>query len=234
MSQSFNFGITAGASQSSVKPSLKGNEIHQVKFDGAESTEFEGKQIAGKIYKVLKLKFSNDEGVFEHIIFEPEEKDFERQSREYTNDKGESTTITSPSNVENLMLLVKHLIDAVLPEFGAKIDSGEQVFGGKDWEQLRSNIVLVLEKAIDTETSIKLINDNKGVARFPGFFTGLNKDGKAYVRNNFIGKNLGFSSYETQRMNTQATAKPTSPESFDLVTPQNNEGIDLDFDIASL
>ena len=31
----FNFNITAGASQSTFKPQLPGNEIHEVKFDGA-------------------------------------------------------------------------------------------------------------------------------------------------------------------------------------------------------
>ena len=40
----FNFNITAGASQSTFKPQLSGNEIHEVKFDGAFSEDIQGKK----------------------------------------------------------------------------------------------------------------------------------------------------------------------------------------------
>lgn len=228
----FNFANTAGASQSSIKPSLPGNEIHVVKFDGAEAPEFQGKKDPTMNYKVLRLKFSNDEGTFEHTIFEPREQDFERGENTFERD-GSTNKIPTPSNVESFMLLLKHLIDAILPDLAAKIDSGEQPLGGKDWDQLRNNMVKVLEKGVGVETSIKLITDNKGEPRFPGFFAAVNKEGKAYIRNNFIGKNLGFTAYEKTRIKNQTSAKPTNTESFDL-SPVEVGGLDMDFDVSNL
>lgn len=230
--QGFNFSATAGASQSTIKPQLPGNEIYTVKFDGAEAPEFQGKQDPTTTYRVLKLKFSNDQGVYEHTIFEPREQDFERGENEFEKD-GKVNKIPSPSNVESMMLLMKHLIDAVLPDVAAKIDNNEVQLGGKDWEHLRQNMVKIFEKGIGKETSIKLVEDSKGNARFPGFFAAVNKEGKAYVRNNFIGKNIGFTAYEKGRIANKATAKPTEVESFDL-EPVEVGNLDLDFDVSSL
>ena len=83
--------------------------------------------------------------VFEHTIFEPREQDFQRSENEFERD-GTINKIPTPSNVESFMLLLKHLIDSVLPELSAKIDSGEAQLGGKDWDQLRNNMVKILEK----------------------------------------------------------------------------------------
>lgn len=228
----FNFANTAGASQSSFKPSLPGNEIHTVTFEGAEAPEFQGKKDPTMNYKVLRLKFSNEHGIFEHTIFEPREQDFQRSENEFERD-GSINKIPTPSNVESFMLLLKHLIDSVLPELSAKIDSGEAQLGGKDWDQLRSNMIKILEKGIGVETSIKLINDSKGEPRFPGFFAAINKEGKAYVRNNFIGKNLGFTAYEKTRIKNQTTAKPTNTDSFDI-EPVEVGSLDMDFDVSNL
>ena len=65
------------------------------------------------------------------------------------------------------------------------------------------------------------------------FFAAVNKEGKAYVRNNFIGKNIGFTAYEKGRIANKATAKPTEVESFDL-EPVEVGNLDLDFDVSSL
>lgn len=232
--QGFNFNVTAGASQSAIRPTLSGNEIHTVKFDGAEAPDFQGKKDPTANYKVLRLKFSNEDGVFEHTIFEPRENDFERGENEFERD-GSVNKIPTPSNVESFMLLLKHLIDAILPDIAAKIDSGELTLGGKDWDQLRNNMVKLFEKGVGNETSIKLITDSKGEARFPGFFAAVNREGKAYVRNNFIGKNLGFTPYEKTRMTNQKTAKPTNTESFDIDrSPVEVGNLDMDFDISNL
>ena len=202
----FNFNITAGASQSTFKPQLPGNEIYEVTFDGASIEDIQGKKDPSQVYKVLKLRFSNEKGQFEHTIFEPRPEDFERGENKTTRN-GEVSTFPTPSNVESMMLLLKHVIDAVLPAVGKKIDEGEVTLGGKNWEQLRTNVVTVLEKGKGVTTKIKLLSDNKGNPRFPGFFTSLNQEGKAYIRNNFVGNTIGFTSYEKTRMDNAASAK---------------------------
>ena len=228
----FNFNITAGASQSTFKPQLPGNEIYEVTFDGASIEDIQGKKDPSQVYKVLKLRFSNEKGQFEHTIFEPRPEDFERGENKTTRN-GEVSTFPTPSNVESMMLLLKHVIDAVLPLLGKKIDEGELTLGGKNWEQLRTNVVTVLEKGKGATTKIKLLSDNKGNARFPGFFTGLNQEGKAYIRNNFVGNTIGFTSYEKTRIDNAANAKPTDMSESLGVLSTNTEDIE-DFDVSGL
>lgn len=228
----FNFNITAGASQSTFKPQLPGNEIYEVTFDGASIEDIQGKKDPSQVYKVLKLRFSNEKGQFEHTIFEPRPEDFERGENKTTRN-GEVSTFPTPSNVESMMLLLKHVIDAVLPVVGKKIDEGEVTLGGKNWEQLRTNVVTVLEKGKGVTTKIKLLSDNKGNPRFPGFFTSLNQEGKAYIRNNFVGNTIGFTSYEKTRIDNAATAKPTDMSESLGVLSTNTEDIE-DFDVSGL
>lgn len=228
----FNFNITAGASQSTFKPQLPGNEIHEVTFDGASTEDIQGKKDPSQVYKVLKLRFSNEKGQFEHTIFEPRPEDFERGENKTTRN-GEVSTFPTPSNVESMMLLLKHVIDAVLPSVGKKIDEGEVTLGGKNWEQLRTNVVTVLEKGKGVTTKIKLLSDNKGNPRFPGFFTSLNQEGKAYIRNNFVGNTIGFTSYEKTRIDNAASAKPTDMSESLGVLSTNTEDIE-DFDVSGL
>ena len=228
----FNFNITAGASQSTFKPQLPGNEIYELTFDGASIEDIQGKKDPSQVYKVLKLRFSNEKGQFEHTIFEPRPEDFERGENKTTRN-GEVSTFPTPSNVESMMLLLKHVIDAVLPSVGKKIDEGEVTLGGKNWEQLRTNVVTVLEKGKGATTKIKLLSDNKGNARFPGFFTGLNQEGKAYIRNNFVGNTIGFTSYEKTRIDNAANAKPTDMSESLGVLSTNTEDIE-DFDVSGL
>lgn len=232
---SFNFGDTAGASQSSFRPQLPGNEIHEVQFDGVEIEDIQGKKDPTQVYKVLKLKFSNDKGTFEHTIFEPRQEDFVRTTNNYTDKQGKPATMPVASNVEAMKLLIKHAIDAIVPAYGEKIDKKEVQFGGKDWEQLRQNVKAVLDKGKGVTTKIKLINDNKGNARFPGFFTGVNTEDQAYVRNNFIGNSVGFTAYEKTRIGQAATAKPTP---MGLEAPADDfptvGDLNMDFDVTGL
>lgn len=212
---SFSFATTAGASQSSTKPRLAGNNIYTVKFDGCEIQDIKGVKDPSKEYKVLKLKFSNDAGSFEHTIFEPRPEDFTRGETKY-NDKntGEEKKIPQPSGVENVMLLFKHAIDTINPTVAKQIDEGTKNLGAKDWNDLRILVSKILDAGKGIEFEIKLLSNSKGEATFPGYFSGLTKEGKAYVRNNFIGHKLAFSAYETSKVNNAATAKPNKVESF--------------------
>ena len=74
----FNFNATAGSSQSTSKPRLKGNDIYTVKFDECEVKDITGVKDPTLTYKTLVIKFSNEDGVFEHTVFEPRSTDFER------------------------------------------------------------------------------------------------------------------------------------------------------------
>lgn len=231
---SFSFGQTAGASQSTAKPRLEGNNIYDVVFDGCEVEDIQGVKDPSQLYKVLKLKFSNEDGTYEHAIFEPRPEDFERKISEVMV-KGAKQNIPQPSGVESMMLLFKHAIDAINPAIAEAIDKGEKNLGAKDWNDLRKLVAKILDAGKGVSTKIKLVKNKKGEAIFPGFFAAVNRENKAYIRNNFIGPKVAFTSYETDRIRKEATATPTKAESYDMnvVTsaPVDTSGLDLEFDV---
>jgi hypothetical protein len=239
--ENFSFATTAGTSQSNVKPRLTGNNIHTVVFDGCESADIQGVKHPEEVYKVLKLRWSNAEGYFEHTVFEPQSpKGFERTQTEYVDKKtGEKKMIPQASAVENVMLLFKHAIDTINPSIGKKIDEGNQTLTAKTWDELRLLVAKILNAGKGTKCEIKLLKDQNGEARFPSFFTSINKDGKAYVRNNFIGTNLMFTPYEKTRIAAEESAKPTkvadySPANSPAMGDQHEADLlDLSFEMPN-
>ena len=232
----YSFSTTAGASQSTVKPKLAGNNIHDVKFEGCEIKDVDGVKEPGKVYKQLILKFSNDDGVFEHTIWEPRPEDFNRRESEFKNKEGKVEKIPQPSNVESMMLLFKHAIDTINPSVAKDIDNKVKNLGAANWDDLRKLVCQILDAGKGIVTKIKLLKNKNGEATFPGFFAGLTRDGIAYVKNNFIGSKIAFSTYELQRIKNEATAKPTSMSNLGEFTPPENvpstTDLDMNFDLT--
>lgn len=234
--ESFSFDATAGASQSTAKPRLLGNNIYTVKFDGCEIKDIQGVKDPTALYKVLSLKFSNDEGSYDHTVFEPKGDDYKRTDKEFTNKNGNIEKIPQASNVESLMLFLKHIIDAVNPTVAKQIDSGEKKLGAKSWDELRNLISNILNAGKGAQTKIKLLKNKAGEATFPGFFTAVNRDGKAYIRNNFVGEKVAFTAYEIDRIKNENTAKPTDAATLDLGIEEKatDSGLDLNFEVSGL
>jgi hypothetical protein len=231
----FNFNATAGASQSTSKPRLEGNNIYEVTLDDCIIEDIQGKKDPSAVYKVLKIRFSNEDGTFEHTVFEPREEDFQRKESSFTNKNGNEEKIPQPSGVESMMLLFKHIIDSYVPEIAAKIDKGEQQIAAPTWDKLRAVVKQILDYGKGKTSKIKLIKNKNGEATFPGFFTGLTKEGKAYIRNNFVGNKVAFTPYELQRIKKESTAVPTNmakEDSLDLISePDSNDDLDLNFNL---
>lgn len=236
----FSFSATAGASQSTVKTRLAGNEIHEVTFAGVAKNSFDSKK-TGETYEVITLTFENKDGVYEHTVFGPRAEDFERKEQEYKDKKtDEMRTIPQPSNVESMMLLFKHAIDTINPKIASAIDSGTKNLAAADWDGIRDIVLQILTPGIGKiHTKIKLIKDKTGQGRFPGFFAAVNKEGQCYLRNNFIGEQVSFTPYEVTRMNNMATATPTdmTAASNDNLLLEgtsadiNSDPLDLNFDV---
>lgn len=235
----FSFDATAGTSQSTSKPRLAGNDIYTVQFDGCEIQDIQGVKDPTQVYKVIKFKFSNEDGYFEHTVFEPRPDDFKRGETEFTNKNGNKEKIPQPSNVESMMLLFKHLIDAFVPQISAEIDNGQRKLVAPNWEGLRVLVSKILEHGKNKTSKIKLLKNKNGEAQFPGFFTAINREGKVYVRNNFIGEKLAFTPYELTRIQNESSAKPTNMTNqspFQINTPDSGgtPDLDLSFDIGEL
>lgn len=226
----FSFSGTAGTSQSTAKSNLVGNNVYEVAFDGCEIKDVVGVKDPTALYRQLILKFSNEDGAFSHTVWEPRPEDFERRETDAKSKDGKAIKILQPSNVESMMLLFKHAIDFINPTIAQKIDSKELNLGAKNWEELRIKVAKVLDAGKGAKTKIKLIKNKAGEAIFPGYFTGLTRDGVAYVKNNFIGPKVAFTTYEAQKINEAANATPTAPKSFAEFAPVNKETADLDMD----
>lgn len=238
---SFSFTTTAGASQGNVTKQLEGNEIHDVIFEGCEAIDIKGVKDPSAVYKVLKLKFANKDGVFEQTYFEPRDQDFERTETDYTDKKtGELRKIPQPSNVESMMLAFKHAIDSINPAIAKKIDDKTQNLGAADWNGLRDLVSKILNAGKGVETRIKLLKNKDGDAIFPGYFASINREGNAYIRNNFIGNNIAFTSQEMTRINNAKQAVPTKATEYEAKAPKAESkpaasaGIDETFDFPLL
>lgn len=213
-------------SQSASKNLLPGNTIHTVTFVGAEAADLKDGQ-----FKTIQLKFENEQGEFVDTIFEPGSDDYTRKANSFGGE--------NPSGVEELLAKVRHAIAAVNPELDKKIESGEKPLTAPSWDGLRKLVVAALDKGVGKTTQIKLINDTKGRARFPGYVLGISKNNNLYMRTNYIGDNLQFTPKEIERINNQANAKITNMSAQtadgDISLPEDTvTTTDFDFDINSL
>lgn len=223
----FNFNGSDIANVGASKGQLEGNKIHDVQFDGCEAVELKDGTM-----KVLRIKFSNDEGTFTHTIFEPREGDDQDTDGMYGK---------NPSRIKEMMTLLRHLGHAVCPELPAYIDS---IKGSVSWDQIRNKVVEVTTPAIGTKTKIKLLakkrtDPNTGAERndavFPSYFLSYSKEGVLYMRTKFIGARLAFTDKELTQIKNQEKAKPVSVSSADTsifgaaaVATQEKDPFDID------
>lgn len=203
----FNFNGSEIANVGASKGQLEGNKIHDVQFDGCEAVELKDGTM-----KVLRIKFSNDEGVFNHTIFEPRDGDDQDTDGMYGK---------NPSRIKEMMTLLRHLGAAVCPALVEYINS---INGSVTWDQIRKKIVEVTTPAIGTKTKIKLLakkrtDPNTGAERsdavFPSYFLSYNREGALYMRTKFIGPRLVFTDKELTAIKNQENAKPVSVSSAD-------------------
>jgi len=221
----FNFSETAGLGESNGAKQLEGNKIHTVKFDGCEAVDLKDGQ-----YKTLRIKFSNEDGAFTHTIFEPRDGDDQDTQGTYG---------PNPSPVKEMITLLRHLAAAVSPGLMEAINT---MPNNLSWDQFRQKVVEASADGIGKTTKIKLLkrektDQNTGEKRinaeFPRYIIAYDREGKLYMRTNFIGDKTYFTTKELQKMRTEAAAKPTSADDFDNETTSTkpvNQLADPDFD----
>lgn len=224
-----SFGITNDSAVRSTRQQLKPWGIYPVKFKGCEIREFEGKKETnmGVKYRVLDIKFEGEDGVFTVTKFFPKEGDEVRRTTE-----GKSGTVTFPSSFEVLMATVKQTAQVLNPKGFEKMQAASSKF--RSFDDVANALIAVTKPAIDTETNIKLVGvnrDGKVQADIPRIVA-LNKQGEAFIADNYIGSKLFFSDYEETQRAKYASAAPTpmkaEDESFVATQEQDNSGFDLD------
>ena len=213
---------------SSVQPRLAAWEIHNVVLDSIDYVTFKGKKEDNKDkeYAVMRIRFKGEGGIYEETVFAPQEGDEKREM----NSNGRE----NPSRLERMLYLVAHLGEVLAPERYAKIKGAEFDFP-KDFEKYVNTLKKVFEKAVGQPTKLKLIGTTKGAACLP-YFVNINKDGEAYMSNNFLGDKVFFTDYELTTMERRKNAKPTEMKddagsiANDIDVPASDTS-DIDFDI---
>lgn len=228
----FNFGISSESAVKNSRRPLAPWSIHTVKFKGVEIREFAGKKDPNAVYKVLDIKFENEDGYFTVTKFFPKDGDDERR----TYDGKNGGKVETPSNFEVLKAIISQTVQVLNPEGFLKLQAASSKF--KSFDDMAKGFISVTNPVIDTETKIKLIGHNKNgkvTADIPRIVA-INKKGEAFIADNYIGNKLYFSDYEeTQRVKYEK-ATPTDVVAKDPISAEMNaveskdSSDDFDFD----
>lgn len=221
-----NFGFSAESAVRNTRRPLAPWGIYKVKFTGAEVVEFKGHKDPNAVYKVLRFNFENEDGYYTESLFFPKEGDEVR--REYESNGGK---VQMPSNLETTMAVVKQTLQVLCPKGFEAVQKASAKF--KSFDDVANAAVKVLDKVKGTETNIKLTGrnrDGKVVAQIPRLI-GINKEGEAFIADNYIGEKLYFSNYEEGKIAEFKNAKPTTPNPVIDTPTESTEAIDdlLDF-----
>ena len=243
---SFNFGISAESAVRNTRRSLAPWNIYDVKFMGVETRSFQGKKDPTASYKVLDIKFENEDGYYTKTLFYPKDGDTKRRS--YKRNNGSEGFM--PSNFESLIGIIHQTVQVICGQEGyAKFNTAAAKC--KDFDMFVKLLMQITDKKKGTETKLKLVGrnrDGKVVADIPNV-VGINPNaehvaddsdndtGERFISDNYIGNKLFFSEYEEGKRAEYLKAKPTNMESKE--TPLTDvAGIDKapedDFDIESL
>jgi hypothetical protein len=210
----FNFGISKESAVKTVRPQLKPWNIYDVKFMGCEVREFAGKKNPNEVYKVLDIKFENEDGYFTVTKFFPKQGDDVR--REVDAKNGGKRELAS--NFEELMNVVKQTAEVLNPGGFKKMSELSSKF--KSFDDVANTLVKITDRVKGCDTKIKLVGrnrDNRVVAEIPNI-TGV-FDGVATITDNYIGNKLFFSDYEEKKRAEYLNSTPTTMSEKAKVDP---------------
>ena len=196
--------------------------IHNVKFTGVNKGD-------NPAYSTIDFAFEDENGaVHTERMFEPTSN--ERQMNRFNN------AVEDPSQAEQFMCKLMHIIHALNPEIHAKIQNGTLKFDPANFDALVVLVKKILDPKVGTEVQIKLVPNGRFVG-FPGFPASINKDGDLYLKTAFIGQDLTLSAYEKAQIDKANQAKPTDmskttstdlDELDELENDDTKEGVDDD------
>lgn len=174
--------------------------IHDVTFKSVSLDTIVGKD--GTKYNVMKLTVDVDGyGEYSHNFFEP------------TSDQRTSTQYgENPSQVEQFMIIIRQILEAIDPEVLEKIYASEKGLG-TTFVDIVKNISKITSSKSGTATQLKLI-PNGNFNQIPSFPARITKDGNLGIATRFIGKDLVLSSTELKKVEAVKNAKPTSMNTF--------------------
>lgn len=201
----FNFGISAESAVRNSRRQLAPWGIYDVKFIGCELAEGISKNDPSKSWKRLDIKFENEDGYFNVPLWFPKDSDGDRKEVDGKN----GGKIVYPSNFEVLMATVKQAAQILNPAGFEKMQAASAKF--KSFDDVAKALTQILEKVKGSETKLKLngVNRNGKVEAAIPRIVGINKQGEAFISDNFIGSKLFFTDYEETQRAKYINSKPT-------------------------
>lgn len=214
----FGFDLVEGVKPSSVyfKPG-----IHEATFTDIEKGSVDGPN--GNIL-VIDFSFTGADGeMFRARYFDPGQQGAVRGQMQW----GEN-----PSALEQLMISIKQIIEALNYEAYEKIENKQLVISAATFSEFVDKIIEILKPSIGTKTTIKLIPQGSYV-QFPKYPASINRSGKLYVSSKFIGKGLVLTAHEKTLIDNYNSAKPTKMETKgeDLLSEVKEDLDNLDDDL---
>lgn len=217
-----NFDFSSLATTSGVASShkLRPFDIYNVKFEEAKLDQVEAKVgvNAGKVFDVLKVRFSGDEGFYEESIFLPI---MDSQAERQANNWGG----LQPSEFDKLKMFVAHTCKVINPAgfaaFQQALASGKSIEGDCKTvsKKLAEVCVNILNKNKGKKVALKLAGykDKNGTVRASlPYYTAINQKGVEYVNNNFLAdlevekpETLSFTASEMKKKAEFENMKPT-------------------------
>ena len=209
------FGSAQSAINAQVKPTASYLQagIHNVKFVSVEKGSNEA-------FNTVDFTFEDANGAI-HIerMFEP--RSGERQPNRF------NTSVEDPSQAEQFLAKIMHMMSAINPEMYRRIQAGEVKFDPSDFNVLVDCVKKIFNPKAGVELQIKLLPNGRFVG-FPGFPAAIDKNGNLYLRTSFIGNDLTLSAWEKAAIDKAAQAKPTQMPSTDK-SELDSLGLDNDF-----
>lgn len=219
---------------------LQGDKIHIVKLKEAKADRQKLKD--GREVDTINVVFEDENGAT-----------FEDRTFELTQDSIERKTFgwgTSASMYDSAVLKFRCYIEHFAPKYNEKLIKGEVKLEMKSWKQFRDSMVAILQAVIKQKTPVwcklKLIKNNSGFVSLP-FFAAVDKEGNAYVNNNFIGnveilkqqdRDIAFTASEIKKIKAReeaASGTATSTEELISSNPEEISDINMeDFENMTL
>ena len=219
-----NFTVQENATRTS-KRQLTPYTVHTVSFKGAEIKEV-GKDTK---YRILSISFENETGVANMSIFWPTEKDAERpiatakDGHEYYR----------ASRWDNTKAVIAQTIQALTQEGFAKFQEVSKKF--RSFDDMANAFVAIVNKMKDKQVKVKFsgYTNKEGYQQlsFPTI-VGINKEGEAFISDNYIGEDVVLSAYEIKK--ASEAPKPTEMKKDEMLDTKGIDNGTDGFDLGDL
>lgn len=210
---------------------LEGNKIHIVKIKEAKEEKIKSKD--NKEFNCITIVFEDEKGlIFEDRNFEVTVENTERKSNAFGG--------LNPSLLDSTMLKFRCYIENFAPKFNEKLIKGEIDLNMDTWKDVTNSMVSLLSAVAKLKNPVwcklKLIKNKDGFASIP-FFAAINKEGTAYIKNNFLGnvnilektnRDITFSSAEMKKINAEKEGVNNATTKDDLPASDNSDLTNID------